>query len=213
MGDQLDSVMNYELSFVIWDFILNRISSVKFIEIITEQYIKTPKSVLENLFNHIGCHDTMRIKTRCLNNIDLVKIAYLIMFLSPGTPMIYYGDEIGLEGEHDPDNRRLFPWDQATWDIDFHAFIKRLITLRKQDNELFNSECQLTHQDDVLIMTKHINNRIFMAIINPHDRDQIIATKSIEGLYRDIIHDQMIDIHDTIKMKGQSFHLLFKEDL
>jgi hypothetical protein len=62
-------------------------------------------------------------------------------------------------------------------------------------------------------MTKHVSNRKLIAIINPHGHDQIISTKSIEGSYRDIIHDQMIDIHDTIKMKGQSFHLLFKEDL
>lgn len=213
MGDQLDSVMNYELSFVIWDFISNQISTEKFIEIVTEQYIKTPKSVLENLFNHIGCHDTMRIKTRCHNNTHLVKIAYLLMFLSPGTPMIYYGDEIGLEGEHDPDNRRLFSWDQTTWDMDVYDFIKRLISLRKQDNELFNSECQLAYQDHVLIMTKDANHKKLIAIINPQDRELIISTKSMEGSYRDIIHDQMIDIHDTIKMKGQTFHLLFKEDL
>jgi glycosidase len=35
-----------------------------------------------------------------------VKLSYLLMFLSAGAPNIYYGDEIGMTGEHDPDNRR-----------------------------------------------------------------------------------------------------------
>jgi glycosidase len=35
------------------------------------------------------------------------------MFTNPGIPLIYYGDEIGLAGGGDPDNRRLMPWNDA----------------------------------------------------------------------------------------------------
>jgi glycosidase len=35
------------------------------------------------------------------------------MMTSPGIPLIYYGDEIGLAGGGDPDNRRMMPWDDA----------------------------------------------------------------------------------------------------
>ena len=31
----------------------------------------------------------------------------------PGAPCIYYGDEVGMEGGHDPDCRRAFPWDEG----------------------------------------------------------------------------------------------------
>ncbi len=44
-------------------------------------------------------------------DIDIFKVGLLLMFLIPGSPGIYYGDEIGLSGFTDPDNRRPYPWD------------------------------------------------------------------------------------------------------
>jgi len=42
---------------------------------------------------------------------DKLELAYAILFALPGPPTIYYGDEIGMTGSHDPDNRRMKPWD------------------------------------------------------------------------------------------------------
>ena len=40
-------------------------------------------------------------------------MAFAVMFTNPGIPLVYYGDEIGLAGGGDPDNRRMMPWDDA----------------------------------------------------------------------------------------------------
>ena len=40
-------------------------------------------------------------------------LAFAVMMTNPGIPLIYYGDEIGLAGGGDPDNRRAMPWDDA----------------------------------------------------------------------------------------------------
>jgi len=40
-------------------------------------------------------------------------VAFAIMMTSPGIPLLYYGDEIGLAGGGDPDNRRMMVWDDA----------------------------------------------------------------------------------------------------
>jgi glycosidase len=40
-------------------------------------------------------------------------LAFAVMFTNPGIPLIYYGDEIGLAGGGDPDNRRMMPWNDA----------------------------------------------------------------------------------------------------
>ncbi|MCB9553772.1 MAG: hypothetical protein H6705_18180 [Myxococcales bacterium] len=40
-------------------------------------------------------------------------LAFAVMMTNPGIPLIYYGDEIGLAGGGDPDNRRMMPWDDA----------------------------------------------------------------------------------------------------
>jgi glycosidase len=41
-------------------------------------------------------------------------VAFAVLLTNPGIPMIYYGDEIGLAGGGDPDNRRMMPWDGAS---------------------------------------------------------------------------------------------------
>lgn len=52
----------------------------------------------------------VRIKTALQNDEKLVTLAFGLMFMLPGVPCIYYGDEAGLIGGKDPDNRRFFPW-------------------------------------------------------------------------------------------------------
>jgi glycosidase len=41
-------------------------------------------------------------------------LAFAVMFTNPGIPLLYYGDEIGLAGGGDPDNRRMMPWNEAS---------------------------------------------------------------------------------------------------
>ena len=82
--------------------------------------------------NFLGTHDTPRILTvlgaretpadkgeraayRLLpweraEAVDRLALAVLVLFTFPGSPMIYYGDEAGMEGFEDPLNRGTFPW-------------------------------------------------------------------------------------------------------
>jgi len=41
-------------------------------------------------------------------------LSFVVMMTNPGIPLIYYGDEIGLAGGGDPDNRRMMPWNDAS---------------------------------------------------------------------------------------------------
>ena len=43
---------------------------------------------------------------------------------------MYYGDEVGVEGDHDPDCRRSFPWDEARWDADGLAWTRAAFEAR-----------------------------------------------------------------------------------
>jgi len=42
---------------------------------------------------------------------ERLAVAFAVLLTNPGIPLIYYGDEIGLAGGGDPDNRRMMPWD------------------------------------------------------------------------------------------------------
>ena len=101
-GDQMDAVMNYFLTNIIWDFIDLKITNIEFKNRLTHYLVGTPKNIINNQYNLISSHDTERIKSRVDNDMRRVKIAHVLLFLSHGTPSVYYGDEIGMEGKQDP---------------------------------------------------------------------------------------------------------------
>jgi alpha-glucosidase len=91
-----------------------------------------PWQIALQQFNLLGSHDTPRVLTAVKNNPDLAKVAAAILLTFPGVPCIYYGDEIGMEGGADPDNRRPMVWEPAGWNSALREFYRQLIRLRKE---------------------------------------------------------------------------------
>jgi glycosidase len=63
----------------------------------------------QNLVTFLGLHDVPRFMNEKNASLDGLALAFTFLMTSRGIPMIYYGDEIGLPGGGDPDNRRDFP--------------------------------------------------------------------------------------------------------
>ncbi len=61
------------------------------------------------LVTFLGLHDVGRFMSEPGATVDGLKLAWTFLMTSHGIPMIYYGDEIGMRGGNDPDNRRDFP--------------------------------------------------------------------------------------------------------
>ena len=69
------------------------------------------------MVNLLGSHDTIRLATYLKRrHPDALRLHYLSLAVTlamAGMPLIYYGDEIALEGDVDPDNRRAFLWERT----------------------------------------------------------------------------------------------------
>jgi glycosidase len=63
----------------------------------------------ERLVPFIGNHDTTRFLTEAGDSVPRLKLALGLLVALRGMPELYSGDEIGMEGGNDPDNRRDFP--------------------------------------------------------------------------------------------------------
>ena len=110
-----------------------------------------PWPSLEVSMNQLSNHDHSRFLTRTnhkvgrMNNLGseaanegvnkaVFREAILMQMTWTGAPTIYYGDEAGLCGFTDPDNRRTYPWGKEDQElIEFH---RKLIEIRKKCEEL-----------------------------------------------------------------------------
>jgi glycosidase len=63
----------------------------------------------ENLVTFLGNHDTRRFMGEPGASTQKLNLAFSLLLTLRGVPEIYYGDEIGMPGGDDPDNRRDFP--------------------------------------------------------------------------------------------------------
>jgi cyclomaltodextrinase len=90
-----------------------------------------PRQVTEAQFNLLGSHDTPRFKTLARGDDSAYELATLFQMTFPGAPCIYYGDEIGMEGNHDPGCRGGFPWDERAWNHRLREHVRRSIALRR----------------------------------------------------------------------------------
>jgi alpha-glucosidase len=91
-----------------------------------------PWQIAAQQFNLLGSHDTPRVLNVLDGDLARVKLAQALLFCYPGAPCVYYGDEIGLAGGRDPDNRRTMPWDESAWNHELRTHVQRLIRLRRE---------------------------------------------------------------------------------
>lgn len=115
---------------------------------------------------------------RALSFFELDTLKYLqalaLLFTLPGTPLIYYGDEIGLEGKTPPENvRQNFDWNRIENNI-FLKYHNLLIQLRKSNKALFQpydskslSFQQLETRDDrVFAFIRKFKDESILVLLN-----------------------------------------------
>ena len=91
-----------------------------------------PVNAQETMTNELGTHDTPRFTTRCGDDLAKTELAMIFQFTYIGTPTIYYGDEYGMHGANDPDDRRTFDWSKAMLSDPPVALAHKLISIRRQ---------------------------------------------------------------------------------
>ena len=132
-GDQFDSVMNYEWRTSVCNFLGNQQWNVdQFDWALAGLRNKYDARITNAMFNILSSHDVPRFRSVAGGDRRKTMLANTFQMTYPGAPVIYYGDEIGMEGEKDPDNRRCFPTDARDGDGEMLAHTKHLVALRRE---------------------------------------------------------------------------------
>lgn len=183
-GDQWDSAMNYQFRDAVLGFVAEeKTSASQFANRLMQVYRQNVPQVSRNMMNLLGSHDTPRILTLCKNDPKLALLAATIQFGWIGAPSIYYGDEIGMQGDRDPDNRRAMAWSEASPNNDFLSYYKRLIAARNSCPALQSGDPLVLSTDDsnkVLIIGRAIPNGNSPAalVVNRSDSEQTVMIPS-----------------------------------
>lgn len=206
-GDQFDAIMNYDVTRPVMAFTAKKLDLGVVHQQSNYHSIKEPIDAHEfaNRIDHnlglykrditysqltlLNSHDTPRFLSCVSGDKSAVRLAWLFLMAYPGAPNIYYGDEIGLDGAHDPYCRKSFPWDENKWDKDLQAYLKDLIALRKKNPALrrgnFN---RLWSANGVYAFSRTLDGKTFIVALNVSESPQQVhltfdASKSPKVLF------------------------------
>ncbi|MEG3220611.1 maltodextrin glucosidase [Vibrio gigantis] len=142
------------------------IDMLAFSDWLAEARAKVPWLNQLSQLNQLDSHDTARLLTLLNGDQAKQKLALTLLFTYVGTPCLYYGTEVGLEGGQDPDNRRCFPWGEegsSSW-FPFH---QALIKLRTERHSLQNGAyLELYCDTETLVFARSLNGENTLVVLN-----------------------------------------------
>ena len=187
LGDELDGVMNYPLRYGIIEFLMKR-GCEKLKYALFNVYNNTPKRISDFQMNLLGSHDTPRILTVLSDScndkrknselatarmtkaerevaISRLKCAYTVISTLPGIPMIYYADEVGLEGYSDPFNRLPYPYGSEDFALLEHY--RKMGEIRLKHTVYRKGDFEILQLDDeILIFARYSKAYAYITALN-----------------------------------------------
>ena len=201
-GKELDSVMNYPMREAILAYVRHG-DMWKFMRTANSLYYTYPREMTHQLLNLLGTHDTVRAITALAGasseglSIDMLaakrmtqdeyklgvkrmKLAYFILATVPGVPCIYYGDEIGMEGEKDPFNRMPYPWGQENHEL--LRYFRKVGRMRRRESDFFaDAAFEIMYIDrSILVFERKKGGEILVVVVN-RSKDTFVFSSESEA--------------------------------
>ncbi len=213
MGDMYDSVMNYVFRNNVVNYAMGNAdaeTTTLEMEKLRERY---PEEAFYAMMNLVGSHDTTRILSYLdgipddrgnatmetafptyENTSDVAKarqyLVSLLQFTYAGAPTIYYGDELGMVGADDPDDRRTMEWGRGQKElVEWYA---KLAAIREAYPALRTGSVEPVAMDDssLLAFLRADEANTVLVITNNASTDK---TVSLDGSYVDLITGEVFD--------------------
>jgi alpha-glucosidase len=114
-----------------------------------------------------------------------------LQMTTPGVPMVFAGDEIGLEGDWGEDARRTMPWSRPdTWDTTLLDEYRRLIALRRSSAALSRGSIRYAHvSEDAIAYLRETESERILCLAARDDHEPIrlplaaLGCRELETLY------------------------------
>ena len=153
-------------------------------------------------------------------DVSVFRQAVIMQMTLQGAPTIYYGDEVGVCGWTDPDNRRSFPWGKEDWNIlEFHKYA---IGLHKRHKSLrYGSLIPILGEKDLIAYIRAVKDEQMLVVIYTGNEEievdipvWLMGLKNKDSLVRVMLTDETsYNVGEyAIEVKGISAKLKLKKN-
>ena len=202
-GDQLDGIMNYPFKNAIIDFFAKGIiNGREFLDIMAENRVLYMDSITRQMWTLIGSHDTKRVYNECYGNVNRIKLAIAYQFLYIGVPYIYYGDEVGLDGGDDPENRKCMICEAKKQNRELFDFYKNMINIRRNNKVFIYGDFEEVYCKNNIIAFKRILDCEEILCVFNNSNDSVLVNINLELKAVNLITES---IEDLVEIKLDSF--------
>ena len=216
-GERFDGTMNYSFRETMTDyFATKRIDNKEFANSLANLYSMYSFEALSSCQNLLSSHDVKRFLNRCGANTDGMFGAVFLQATFPGIAGIYYGDEIGLGGADDPQNREPFPWEsEDKWNKDLLKFTSELMSIKTSQPILrYGNFEMVTYDDNYVVFRRVLNDESLLCIVNRDLKNKDIELNTNAHSVDIVYGDCNIEL-DSGKLKitdiADNFGLIIKE--
>lgn len=216
LGDELGGVMNYPFRTAALNYLRGG-DAAAFRETMEELRENYPRSAYYSALNLLGTHDTPRILTALgadtvpdskderanyrLSSEELqrglarLRLGAMLLYCFPGSPTVFYGDEVGMQGFEDPLNRGTYPWGHENTSL--LDFFRTLGKLRKERPSLQNGEIRyLAAEAGLLILERRSGDEITVCALNAGDTPRQIDLPRNGDIATDAVSRQRFLLSD-----------------
>ena len=175
-----DSSMNYAVSFTAKEYFVDHLLDTKrFVYKLNNILVRYKEQTNRMLINLLDSHDVARFYNYLRPHKDIYLLAELFLISYVGSPMIYYGDEIFMEGGDDPFNRKGMEWDSANFNSSEFEILKKIYHLRKLDAFKYG-DMELEEKDGILIIKRIYSGSKYLIYINNSTEFKTLNTQNLE---------------------------------
>lgn len=149
-------------------------SGIDLADALDRQLRTLPAQLLFQQFNLIDSHDTPRLHNNHLvYDWDVYRGAVMLLYMLPGIPNVYYGDEIGLDGEIGSVEASRYPmqWNEGYWRREYWELYRRLGELKRSEPALAYGAWKILHADRTsLVFARYDGERAVVLLLNKSAR-------------------------------------------
>jgi len=165
-GNQFDGKMNYLLRDVICNLLIDkRIDCQTASDRLVDILIRYSWNNNFSMFNLISSHDIPRFMTVANEDKNLTLLALIMTVSFPGMFMSYYGDELGMIGGKDPDNRRPIDWNNLDSNKEYTDCYKKILSLKFID-EFILGKARVYSENGLLFIERFSSENEYIVVMN-----------------------------------------------